>query len=161
MSTSLALMFMCAGQVCGPNGCQPTIQYVQYPQVVTQPIQADNGDVMFNLMRGRIESLAEEIAERRLNARLEKLAGEIENYDPDSPHRSSIVGALFATALVTLVKRVIYSLIVAAVMAAVIGLFWKHWVAALVVLVGLAFSVFCIALPAGMLGGRIARPRGQ
>lgn len=160
MSTSLALMFMCAGQVCGPNGCPTTIQYYPAPQVV-QPLQADNGDVMFNLMRGRIESLAEDIAERRLNARLEKLAGEIENYDPDSPHRSSIVGALFATALVTLVKRVIYSLIVAAVMAAIIGLFWKHWVAGLVILVGLAFSVFCIALPAGMLGGRIARPRGQ
>lgn len=162
MSTSLALMLMCAGQVCGPNGCQPTIQYYPVQQVVTQPtIQADTDDRIFDRMRGRIESLSEEIADRRMNARLEKLAAEIENYDPDSPNRSSLVGMLFATAVAALIKKIIYSLIVAAVMAAVIGLFWKHWVAAIVVLVGLAFSVFCIALPAGMLGGRIARPRGQ
>lgn len=158
MSTSLALLLLCAGQTCPPGGCPTPIQYYPIQQVVTQPsIQADTDDRIFDRMRGRIESLSEEIADRRMNARLEKLAAEIENFDPDSPNRSSIAGYLFATAVAALIKKIIYSLIVAAVMAAVIGLFWKHWVAALVVLVGMAFGVFMIALPAGMLGGRITR----
>jgi hypothetical protein len=64
---------------------------------------------------------------------------------------------LFAAALVALVKKIIYSLILAAVMAAVIALFWKYWTTFAIAAAFAALGVFCIAMPAGMLGGRIAR----
>lgn len=163
MSTALACLLLFSGQTCGPNGCPAPIQHVQYfpatVQPVQAPVQADDDNRLFERLKPRLLDLIEKRAAERVAEELQAAADEM-NADvvvADMRGHKSVAGVILATAIAALVKKIIYSLIVAAVMAAVVGLFWKHWVTFAIAAAFAAFGVFCIAMPAGMLGGRIAR----
>lgn len=163
MSASLALLILCAGQTCGPNGCPaPTYPIQYFPTAQPVPVMADDDGRLFERLKPRLLELIEKRAAERVSEELQAAADELGADVPvaDMRGHKSVAGMILATAIAALVKKIIYSLIVAAVMAAVIGLFWKHWLTVLIALVGLAVGVFFIALPAGMLGGRITN-RGR